>query len=259
MNKIDLLNEKIYLEEFFQINFCIIIIFIILLFNYLIYKYVINNQNKYSIILLIILIIFIIIVIINKQLLTNVNYTTQSIDISKEDININTGDLVLFRCYYNTTLSDLLFYKFLLPLLQKTYFTHIGIIYKSNDGQIYILESHGDNFFCELNQINKNGVIMQKLSDRITNTTEPYRIHLIKTNLHTKINQQKFNNSIIKYKNYVFNQDGLNCVNYIAKILEENELFYNNKLFFTPDSFLDTNNYNYDFKIEDKFIIKELL
>ena len=90
------------------------------------------------------------------------------------------------------------------------------------------------------------------------NNLKNYRIHIVKNNLHKFIDIEKFNRSILKYKDHSFQQDGIYCVNYITKLLEENGLYRSNNMFPLPDNLLNKNNYTFGIKFEEPVIIKDI-
>lgn len=254
----ELYNERIIFNNFFDpIILNSISFFVTLVIIYFIFNYILKCDNKIKILLIIFLIIFIIIVYINEKLKTNKIFSKTIINFNNISEELNTGDFVLFRYYNNTDYLTTCFYKILLPFFQNTYFTHVGMIYKDKNGINYILESTGLKHYCNLNNVIKNGTILLNFNDRIEKTNNN-RVHLVKNNLHKYIDKKKLSESILKYKNHAYLEDGLYCVNYITTLLEENGLFkYNDLLPITPDKILSPEYYKFDIKFEEPLIIKE--
>jgi hypothetical protein len=133
------------------------------------------------------------------------------------------------------------------------------MIYKDTTSDVYILENNGDPFYCNLTKKIKTGSLLLVINERIDNLNN-YRIHIIKTNLHKYINIDKLNQSIDKYKEHTFLQDGIYCVNYIIKLLQENDLFkINGSLIPLPTAILDKENYKCDIIFEEPIIIKDII
>ena len=148
--------------------------------------------------------------------------------------------------------------KILLSLIQKNYFTHVGMIYKTNDGKLYILENTHSEFYCNnKNKIVKGEGMMIEFYDRIKNSKD-YRIHVVKTNIHNYININKLKNSIEKYKNYSIHD--IDCIEYIVRLLYDSDVIklptgiLNRYLF---DNLLDKSNYNFDIQFEKPIIIND--
>jgi hypothetical protein len=258
----DIHNEKIIpCKEGFlypNISNIIIILFCIILIYYF-YNIIWYSDNIIKIIFILIIIIYLIILYIDQKLNTNKNFSKIKMKLNDIKSTLNTGDIIMYRCYYLGSLSDIALYKILLPIIQDTYFTHIGMIYKDITGKIYILESHGDPFYCHLTKKIKTGSLLFDFNERLDNL-DNYRIHVVKTNLHKYININKLNQSIDKYKEYSFLQDGIYCVNYITKLLEENDLYkINSSLFPLPTAILNKENYKCDIIFEEPITIKDII
>ena len=253
----ELCNEKIIINNFVEpIVLNSISILITLIIIYFIFNYIMKSDNKVKILLIMFLIIFLIIILINEKLKTNNNFTKIIQNYNNISDELNTGDFVLFRYYNNTDYFTTCFYKIFLPFFQKTYFTHVGMIYKDEHGKNYILESSGLYYYCNLTNVVKNGTMLLNFNDRIENISNN-RVHVVKNNLHKYIDKKKLNESILKYKNYTYLQDDLYCVNYITTLLEENGLFKcNDMLPITPEKILSPEYYNFDIKFEEPIIIK---
>lgn len=258
----DIYNEKIipYSEGFFYPNIAnIIIMLLCVTLIYYFYKIIVNSDNKIKTIFIIIMIIYLIILYIDQRLYTNKNFSKIKMELNKIKSTLNTGDIIMYRCYYVGTLNEIALFKLILPLFQKTYFTHVGMIYKDKIGNVNILEANGEPFYCNLTKKIKTGTVLLDFNERYDNLIN-YRIHIVRTNLHKYINIDKLNQSINKYKEYISNQDGINCISYIIKLLEENDLFKsNNSLIpYLPIDILNKNNYKCDIIFEEPIIIKDI-
>jgi hypothetical protein len=258
----EILNEKIFphINGFFNtdISNIICMLFSIIIVYYL-YNIIINSDNKVKTIFILIIIIFFILLYINQRLNTNKKFSKIKMELNKIKSTLNTGDIVMFRSYYVRSLSEIVLYKILLPIFQETYFTHIGIIYKDSIGNVYILENTDDKLYCHLTKEIKSGCLLLDFNERFDNL-DNYRVHVVKTNLHKYINNDKLNESINKYKEYSFKLYGMNCVNYITKLLEENGLFKtsNSIIPLLPIDIFNKNNYNCDIIFEEPIIIKDI-
>ena len=226
---------------------------------YYFYNIILNSDNKIKTIFIFIIIIYLIILYIDQKLNTNKKFSKIKKELNEIKSTLNTGDIIMFRCYYLGSFSDIVLYKILLPIFQETFFTHIGMIYKDTIGNIYILENNGDPFYCNLTKKIKTGSLLLDINERIDNLNN-YRIHIVKTNLHKYINIDKLNQSIDKYKEHTFLQDGIYCVNYIIKLLQENDLFkINNGLLpHLPIDILNKENYKCDIIFEEPICIKDI-
>jgi hypothetical protein len=258
----DIYNEKIIpIKEGFlnpgigniiSILFCVILI-------YYFYNIIWYSDNKIKTIFILIIIIYLIILYIDQRLNTNKKFSKIKMELNEIKPTLNTGDIIMFRCYYLGSFGDIPLYKILLPIIQETFFTHIGMIYKDKTGNVYILENNGDQFYCHLTKKIKTGSLLLNFNERLDNL-DNYRIHVVKTNLYKYININKLNQSIDKYKEHSFLQDGIYCVNYIMKLLEENDLFKMNSLLPPlPIDILNKENYKCDIIFEEPIIIKDIL
>jgi len=258
----DIHNEKIipHIDGFFNTDIANIICMLFsIIIVYYFYNIITNSDNKVKTIFIIIIIIFLILLYIDQRLNTNKKFSKIKIELNKIKSTLNTGDIVMFRCYYVGSLSDIALYKILLPIFQETYFTHIGMIYKDSTDNVYILENTADKLYCHLIKEIKSGRLLLDFNGRFDNL-DNYRVHVVKNNLHKYINNDKLNESIHKYKEYSFNQDGIYCVNYITKLLEENGLFKtsNSIIPLLPIDIFDKKNYNFDIIFEEPIIIKDI-
>ncbi len=255
LSKYKINNYKNY--DFYLKNNIFIILTYLILLSLIIYlnKIFINNQNKTITFMIVILVICTFLIIINFRMSTNKYITTKYVDpqiLSKE---LNTGDIVLFRSYYCDNIGEPLFHTLL--CLQKTFFTHCGIIYKSSQENILIIESNQNHHYCKLAKKEKNGFQIMNFVERVKNTNE-HRIHIYKNNLYKYINMDKFYESIIKYKNYNFNENGIYCLNLITKIFQENNIMKEDNLFpYMIDDIIESKNYLVPIKFEEPILIKE--
>ena len=252
----DIHNTKLILKLSFYDNIPIIIIIIII---YNLIKLFLNSKTKLKTIFIII--IFLIILYLDERAYTNKKFSIIKKNFNEIKSELNTGDIVMFRCYELTSIHDCAIFKLLLlPFIQETYFSHIGMIYKDSKGNINILESNLDYHFCNLNKKKKNGTMMLDYDNRFKNLKN-YRVHVIKTNLYKFININKLNESIIKYKDYNFYENTIYCVTYILKLLEENGLYKMNKMdksLYLPIDILDKSNYNCDIIFEEPITIVDI-
>jgi len=251
----EIFKEKIKNFKFINGDIFDIISFVVI-FLVIFLIYYITTFFKDKKILVIILLIIITLIIINNNLKKNENFT--NIISKPEDIysQLNTGDFILFRSYANNSISFILIMKIILSFLQNNYFTHIGMIYKHKNGKIYILESTHSKLFCNYkNKTVNSESVMVDFYDRINNSKD-YRIHIVKTNIHQYINLDKLINSIQKYKNY--STHDINCIDYIVKLLYDNDIIklptsiINHYLF---DDILNKFNYNINIQFQKPIII----
>jgi hypothetical protein len=223
----------------------------------MIFLYYVNTSFSNKGKLITILLIFLILIKIDDNLKKNEKFAKLKSDVKNIYSELNTGDLVLFKCYSNNCFSYFYNLKIVLPFFQNYHFTHIGMIYKDNDGKIYILECGGGKFYCNyLNKIIDDSVMMVDFIFRVEKATS-YRIHVVKSNIHKYINIQKLKNSIEKYKNYSLSD--INCIEYISRLLYDSDVLklptgILNRYFF--DDLLDKSNYNFDVEF-NPIIIKD--
>ncbi len=228
-----------------------IIIIVIIIFFYYIKSL---SENKGT--LIIILILFLIIISLNNNLKKNENFTNIKLELKDIYSELNTGDFVLFRSYDNNDIGYIVFMKLFLPFFQEKYFTHIGMIYKLDNGETYITEMEiGDNYCEYKKKIVKDGIMMKRFDKRI-NESQNYRIHIVKTNIHEYINIDKLKNSIEKYKDYTF--DKINCIDYVTRLLYDSDIMklpigILQRYFF--DDLFNKDNYNFDIKFEKPITI----
>lgn len=259
MNIDELLRYKLTIEkDFFDPNIFNILSSISLVIIIIIsYGFINNSNNKVFSIILLILIVYIVLVIINNKIATNIHFSNKYVNPDKIYNDLNTGDIVLFRnynyfCFYYP-LSILLFTS----MQKKTYFTHIGIIYKDQQGNVFIIESNDSSKFCNLSKKNKTGFHLINFNDRIKTNTS-HRIHIVKNNIHKYIDNNKLHESIYKYKDYSFMENGVHCLNLIIRILEENNLL--KSCGFIPYVFEDlfnVQNYKIPIIFEEPIIVKD--
>ncbi len=239
-------------KNFFNLTTLNILSFIILLF-FIKFTYDYLNSDIYIIIF--ILLIYIVLLIVNKKLKTNKKFSKKYIEYNKIKDKLNTGDIILFKSFEYGKFSYALF-TLILCLAQDNYFTHIGMIYKDSNNKIYIIETNERKFNCELDKKYKTGFQMIDFDDRI-GSNNSHRIHLVKNNIHKYIDYTKLQQSIGKYKNYEFNQDGVHCLNLIINILQENNLLKPNFLPYLFEDLLNSSNYNLPIVFEEPILIKD--
>jgi hypothetical protein len=251
--------DEIIKEKIENFNFAIdtndvtALCIIFLIYIFLNYINILVDKNGS---LLVILIVLLIIIKINEGLKKNEKFTDIRSNPSDIYPELNTGDFIFFRAYSNDSFYYIVGIKMILPLVQHNYFTHIGMIYKADNGKIYILENTVGNHFCSnKNKLVNGEVIMVDFNDRL-NKLKDYRIHIVKTNIHKYINKDKLKNSIEKYKNYKITD--INCIEYLTRLLYDSDIIklpkgiLNRYLF---DDLLDKSNYNFDIKFEKPIII----
>ncbi len=230
---------------------CTYIILFILTVN--ITKILKNIDNKMMFLFIIIMCLSLL--VINFQMSTNKYLTKKYVDPKILSKKLNTGDIVLFRNYNFDNICIPLYHTTL--CLQKTFFTHSGIIYKNSQGKILIIESNQDPYYCNLSKKMKSGFQIMDFVERVS-STKNHRVHVYKSNLHKYIDMDKFNNSINKYKEYEFNQDGLYCLNLITNILQENNIMKENNLIpYMIDDVIDSKHYLVPVIFEEPILVKE--
>jgi hypothetical protein len=186
------------------------------------------------------------------------NLYINNIYISPENIvnNLNTGDIVLFRYYQLDNIGDFIIQ---FPCLYQDIFTtHIGMIYKDNENnKITIIETNSDCIHsCEY----KNKTKGVKCIDFIKrcNNSPFHRIHVVKSNLHKFIDNDKFKESIKKYHDYDFNENGVYCIKLIVNILNENGVLKDECIVpYLMDDLIDSKNYTVPVKFEQPIKVRE--
>ena len=141
--------------------------------------------------------------------------------------------------------------------IQNIFFTHIGMIYKDSQGNVFIIESNDTSKFCDLSNKNKTGFQLINFNDRIKKNNS-HRIHIVKNNIHKYIDNNKLYESICKYKDYKFMENGVHCINLITRILEENNLLKSSG--FIPyifEDLLKTQNYKFPIVFEEPILVKD--
>jgi hypothetical protein len=258
MNIDEILRYNLIIEDkFFEPNilniFSSVSLIIIIIISYF---FINNSNNKVFSIILLIFMVYIILVVINNNLITNINFSNKYVNSDKIYNDLNTGDIILFRNY--------LFNNFGFPLdvvtltsILNTYFTHIGMIYKDPQGKLFIIESNSDYKYCNLSKKIKDGFQLINFNDRIKTNTD-HRIHIVKNNIHKYINQNKLHESINKYKDYSFLENGVHCLNLIIRILEENNIIKSSG--FIPyifEDIINSKNYKLPIVFEEPIMVKD--
>ncbi len=251
--------EKFFIpdsKKFYKPITTLVTLIIIFYIGKIIYDYISKGNNKIIATLNIILIIYLVLLFVNEHMKTNIKLTekfSKPEDISKE---LNTGDIVLFRCYEYDEFG-ISWIGLSIPLLQKFYSTHIGIIYKDPKGKVYILESNGGKYHCELSNKLKNGTTLIDFNKRI-NETKVHRIHVFKNNLHKFIDNNKFLEIIKKYKDHSFWQDNIYCIKLVVNVLLENDVLKDeNLIHYLMDDLVDPKNYKVPVKFEEPIKVRE--
>jgi len=228
---------------------CIILYFIIINIK--------NSNKKFRTSLYIISIMYVILLLIDIKQKTNLNLT--NIFIKPEYIlnDLNTGDIVLFRCYESNKMSEVIVQFGL--LYQNIFVTHIGMIYKDNDNnKILIIETNGEiDHSCEYKNVKKKGVKCIDFIKRCNNSPF-HRIHVVKSNLHKFIDNDKLKESIKKYNNYNFFENGVYCIKLIVNILHENGVLKDECILpYLMDDLIDSKNYTVPVKFEQPIKVRE--
>ncbi len=251
----DILKYKIILKDyFFNLNFLNIISLLFIIFIFIKTQSILTKK-KFFILLFIIIIFYIIIFLINNKMLTNKNYSSKYIKPENIEKSLNTGDIILFRNYEWDFLSYPLV-AMVYCIFFNVFFTHIGIIHKDTYGDTYLIEMNVDPYYCNLKKKFTTGIQYLNFLDRVNNS-KFHRIHAIRNNLHKFIDTNKINDVLMKYKDHNFGQDGLNCLNLVVKILEENNLYNNDGLFTTFDDIINPKNYKVPVLFDQPILIKE--
>lgn len=258
MNIDDILRHRIIIDEnFFNINiYCIVYICIVLFLTTNTFFYLNNKLNNILITTFIfVLLIYIIILFVNNKMMTNYYFAKKYLQPEKIVNQLNTGDIVFFRTYDYNSINQAQFLS--LPLLQKTYFTHVGIIYKNSQNNVLIIESNAKSHKCKLFGKEKRGFQVMNFVDRV-NTTKSHRVHVVKSNLHQFIDINKFYESVEKYKDYDFFQNGIYCLNLVTNILQENGILKENNFFpYMIDDLIEPKHYTVPVKFEEPILVKQ--
>ena len=78
-------------------------------------------------------------------------------------------------------------------------------------------------------------------------------ILIYKTNINKYVNNKQIYDSIIKYKDYDYSQDNLQCSNLLYNIFIDTNIMnerFNDFVIVTPDIFLNPKNYSVNIKID---------
>ncbi len=235
-------------------DFITIIVLFLLIFG--INKVAQNNTYPYRTWVITIFIIFLIFLKAEEQLQTNVKLTNKKIKMTDVENYVNTGDILIFRSYSTTGISEFFLFLVISALFSEIFSTHVGLIYKDNTG-VYVAESvgFGANIYSILTGTHKDGVV---LNDAIKRFSNPYqRILIYKTNIHKYIDNTKFLENISRYKNHGFFENDIYCCNFaqdvlyragIAKSEEEAHMLI-------PFDFIKKENYQIDIEIAQPVVI----
>ncbi len=256
----DILRHKIVMHDKFYTTIDSFILFIgIILSIFVGIFYFINHKtNNLTISMLIILFIFYLTMIfVNYKMMTNYYFTDKYVEPEKIINELNTGDIVLFRAYDYDYIHQAQFLA--IPLLQQTYFTHIGMIYRNFQNNVMIIEANFIPYKCKLSNKVKNGFQLMNFIDRVT-TTIYHRVHVIKSDLYKYIDIDKFYKSIDKYQNYSFGENGLNCLKLVTNILQENGLLKDDNIIpYLLDDLIYSQYYNVPVKFEKPILVKQYI
>ncbi len=242
--------------DFFEPKETILTMLSLLFIIFISKKYIGNYNNKLIATITLLLIIFLVLIGINNKLKTNLYLSEQFVKPEKIVNELNTGDIVIFRCYEYDSIGTWIIQG--IPLIQNFYSTHVGIIYKDyKNNKVYIVESNKDEHYCELSKKVKGGTQVMDFVNRI-NKTKVHRVYVIKSNMHKYVTNNQLMKAIIKYKDYAFLQDGIYCVNFITKILIESGILKEeNVIPYLMDDFIDSRNYKMPVKFEKPIKIRE--
>ncbi len=229
----------------------LLLIFIIIMLYFFIKS---NIDNKILISILFIIIIYIVLLNVNEKFEKNKNFSQNYIEPKILQDELNTGDIVLFKCYEYDSIDTPL-YLFILSLFQNTFFSHIGIIYKDSNNETFIIESNGDPSYCELSKKIKNGFQFKKFINRIEET-KIHRVHIVKNNIYQFIDNNKIINWINKYKNHKFLEDNINCIGLVVSFLQENNLLKNQFMPYLFEDLINPLNYNIPITFSKPILIK---
>jgi len=164
-------------------------------------------------------------------------------------ISVNTGDIVLFRY--------IPFYIF----------HHMGTVIKINN-KLYIFESTAEVGYDEMTKRMKSGT---KLVDFHKKVKEyPGKVYLYKTNFN-KNQQRRIMDNIYKFKDVPFikspidfirdrdiKKGGVSCIEIVYKLFKKAGLINKEISYILFSEMLDKNTYNFDFRITDKYLIKDI-
>lgn len=245
-------------DYFFNIDYMNIFSLLIAIFIF-IQTYFLISKKEFMKLFYVIIIFVVIIICINKKMLTNKYLTNKYIHPKNIEKSLNTGDFVLYRNYE----FDFLGYPLMVILYCiyfNIFFTHVGMIYKNQNGNTFIIEMNLDPYYCNIAK-KKVGKGLQCLDfcDKMKNNSNFHRVHIIKNNLYKFIDIKKLNSSINKYKNYKFGQDGINCLHLLIKFLEENNLFTGKGLLTKFDDLIDPKNYKVPVIFDEPILVKEYI
>jgi hypothetical protein len=245
--KLDI-NKNFYDLDY--LNIFSLIIIIIIIFS------IIKSENKFFTIIIIILLLYSTLFFINQKLLLNKYFSSKYISYDTIKSELNTGDIVFFKYSEYDRFSYILTTLFYSLVQSKYYFTHVGIIYKDPQGKIFIIESNEKPYFCNINKKEKPGFQLIDFDSRIKNNTT-HRIHIVKNNINEYLDTEKLNISINKYKNFYFNQEGVDCLALIINILQENNLLKEKIYPYIFEDLLEPSNYTVPIFFEKPILIKD--
>ena len=190
---------------------------------------------------------FIIITITNYaefKLKTNVHFSNITKDLDTALDESTTGDFVLFRSYHVHDIPSLFLFRYFASLYLPTFFTHIGIIMKDENGT-YIVENIEDKLYCLHHKYKKNGPVIVDAKKRI-NEYEG-RVYLSKNNLHQFIDSSQIYDKFKKYEHYKYQQDGIMCVHFISNILLDIDVMIRPYILYLMHDFIQPQNYKVNF------------
>jgi hypothetical protein len=221
-----------------------------LYFIFITYNYLKSHDNIIIGVFYVLIIIFLVLFYVNSKLETNIHITNKYIPYYKLNNDLNTGDIVLFRTYEYGSLQHSIIEAIVGSLLYKKFYTHVGMIYKNSNGKLFIIETNDEPHYCCLHKKYVDGFQIHDYNKRIEEA-KFYRIHIYKSNIYKYIDNNKLVDSINKYKNYYFFENGVYCINLITKILQENGV-YKDDCIMPPifDDLVEPKNYIYPIEFE---------
>ncbi len=256
----DIFKEKIdsiYSREgLIEVKIIVTICFIILI--YLIYKFFkyLSKITNINIINFFILLILIKILLINYKLESNHKISNKTKSLEDAIRDCNSYDIILFRSYHSYDFPELLFYRWLHSLTSDFYSGHVGIIYKENN-KVYVIESTESFFDSHFDKKYKNGVVLNELEKYINEYDG--NVYICHNNIHKYKTNEELYSVAYKYKDYVFNENNIGCVNLVKKIFSELDIIsdkYQNS-FFLPYSFTCRDKYKIKYEDYGKYCIKK--
>lgn len=228
---------KYFILSFQWFKLAIALFVIGLLFEYGLIIYFLNIQFIPAFIML-----FLTFIICTEYKLKKNKSLSNKTQLLKDASNdFKTGDIVIFETAYN--MGDI--YE-LIPV-HFLGISHIGLILKEKD-EIYLMHADIHENYCEFSKQTKTGVVLQKLSDVISNMN--YSFFVAKTNFHLHVNNDDINKFFEKYRHNIYMENNINCISFIVLFLKEFNFInsYNDILptYIEYEKILDNSFYNFN-------------